>query len=378
MHFMRSRIAENEFIDLSHFKGKEIADERYTFDKKFLHSTGEDVSLPWNPIKFAIFRPPIERAFSEYKMITRWNAELTTSYLCDIHAVAMSGVENFFSSDRRIIAPFFNAMTQHLVGERRWNDWLRETSITSHDLRKAASDNLLDIALKEISNLDIIFDFDNISLVSELSQALSQSEIKIDFNFNLNTFNSGKEFTGLSSEEITLIESCNKLDKILFEEAARISKIKKTDEVITKYAAENDTTILDFSREIPANNIFPREVNGRKNSIWTGNNGDTSFYFRIKSQTKKWFCMLVTAVLNPAQMEGLVIKSGDDVLPWRHCETKDGFLVICSIEKDRLPEDNLLIITISTPVVASPSPSDPRILGLEISGASMIADSRPW
>jgi hypothetical protein len=371
---MRTQIAENEFIYLERFD--HTVDERQAFDKRLLHDPGVNnhAELPWTPIKLAIFRHPLERAFSDYKMTTRWGAELTTDLLRRTHFASMQGLGEFYTSDRELVQSHFNVMTKTLVGKKLWDDWLRETSITSPDLRKAPIDRLLRIALDELERTDIIMNMSDLSLIAPLTQAIAQSVTPLSFNFTLNTFNSREEFKRLSTDELQAIRSFNEADLVLWDEAMRRVGLGTTDKIIKYYSASNDTQILDFSRGIPADNIWPRETNGRKSSIWTGNNGDTTFYFRKKSYTRKHFCMHVSAVLNPSQFENLKISLNEHVIPWKHVETDRGFLVIATIEQDMLSTGRVLPIKVSTPTMAPSDPADRRKLGLELSAASLVAD----
>ncbi|MEF0941675.1 hypothetical protein [Rhizobium sp. BR 362] len=376
-HFLRTCIAENEFIYLERYGYR--VDERQCFDKKLLHDPGanDHAQLPWAPLKFAIFRHPFERAFSHYKMTTRWNEELTTDLLRQIHQASLAGVAKFFDAKRELLESHFNVITRTLVGKTLWEDWLRETSITSPDLTQAPTDKLLHVALEELKQIDLILEMDDLSLVSPLGSAVADSNLSLSFNSTLNKYNTKDEFDSLSIGDLNSIARFNELDLILWDEVRRRLDLSQAAAIINAYSNSNDTESLDFSRGIPADNIWPRETNDLKNSIWTSNNGDTIFYFRKKSRTRKHFCMLVTAVLSPNQFENLQISLNGNILPWRHMDTEKGFLVVAQIEADLLPQSNILPIRISTPVVTPPNPADKRQLGLELSAASLIADWDP-
>ncbi|MBB5577644.1 MULTISPECIES: hypothetical protein [Rhizobium] len=376
-HFLRTSIAENEFIYLERYDYP--VDERQCFDKKLLHDPGanDHAQLPWRPLKFAIFRHPLERAFSHYKMTTRWNEELTTDLLRQIHQASLYGVTKFFSAKRELLGSHFNVIARTLVGKSLWEDWFRETSVTSPDLTCAPTENLLRIALEELKSVDLILDMNDLSLASPLANAVANSDFGLTFNSTLNTYNTKNEFRGLTNEDLNSIKRFNELDLILWNEVCRRIALARAPAIIRAYSNANDTQILDFSRGIPADNIWPRETNDLKNSIWTSNNGDTTFYFRKKSRTRKHFCMLITAVLSPYQFEKLRISLNGNIIPWRHLDTNRGFLVVATIERDILPPGSILPIRISTPVVAPTNPADKRLLGLELSAASLIADWDP-
>jgi hypothetical protein len=373
LHFLHNRVAENELLHVERLN--KPAGVYETFDKKVLHvtQTVAGVSTPWQQIKLAVFREPIERAYSDFKMVTRWKNERTNNDLENTYQAAAAGVLPFFNSQWAIDIGHFNQMTRTLAGPA-FLDWFREVSITAKKLSEAPKDKLLEAALSALDAVDVVLTVDDLSLITDLTSALTQDRLPISFDQHLNTFNTSSSLGVLSPEERRAIASFNELDAVIWRRVLDIVGSDRSRNSIARFARENDTTVLDFGRALPAINVWPRETNGAKNSVWTGNDGIATLYFHKRSNTRKFFNFLATGVLSSEQFEKMRVLVNGAPTPWQHEDTGIGFLVTATIEPHLISASDVMQIAIDVPIVDSPDPQDFRKLGIEISGASLVAD----
>lgn len=375
LHFLHNRVAESESLHSEWLN--EPASVVHCFDKKILHitATAPAVETPWTQFAMAVFREPIARAFSDYKMVTRWSREITTPFLAEVHRSATSGIIPFFKSQSAIEIGHYNHVTRTLAGPAFW-DWFREVSVTAETLDQAPTDKLLERALSVLNGLDVVLTFNDLSPIGTLATALSKDSFAIPFDQKLNSFDTSGSLQRLTPEERQAIEAFNRLDIVVWDRVQQIVNGNKSQSCLDRFALQNDTTILDFSQSLPATNIWPRESNAAKHSVWTGNGGPTNFIFRKRTNSRKYFNFLVTSVLSSAQFEQMQIRVNGAAIPWAHRDTGAGFLVTAVIQAHDIERSDLIYVAIEVPLIPSPRVNDPRHLGIEISKASLIADWR--
>src|SRR6185437_14284846 len=68
-HFLRNAIPEQQFF-YADFESGPILAER-VFLKRLIHDPELNLASPFEPVTFAVFRDPAERAFSAFKHISR-------------------------------------------------------------------------------------------------------------------------------------------------------------------------------------------------------------------------------------------------------------------------------------------------------------------
>lgn len=373
LHLLHNRVAESEFLHVEWLN--RTAGLAETFDKKILHvtETAPAVETPWRQFAIGVFREPMARAFSDYKMVTRWDQELTTPQLKEIHRAALSGIIPFFSGPAAIAIGHYNHVTRTLAGPAFF-DWFREVSVTTKRLSEAPTDKLLETALSVLERLDVVLTLDDLSPISTMATALSTEKLPIQFNQRLNAFGTSKSLDALTAEERQAISVLNKLDTIVWERVQHIGATNRNERAIDRFVSENDTTILDFSQSLPVANVWPRESNKGKHSVWTGNGGLTELYFVRRSHSRKYFNFLATGVLDSEQFENMKILVNGAPVNWTHYDTGAGFLVTAKIEADLIAAKDLITLAIEVPLVPSPGLEDARELGIEICKASLIAD----
>lgn len=380
-HALRTRMPERQFgfaeyIPLSpgpFVPAHSLASLRMIHDPR-----GTPAEAGWvNRVSFAIFRDPVERAFSDFKMVTRWTKEDPKSELQQLlYELSLSGPDNYFRAGIPAREhPAFNLMTLALInfaGERKWlNDYLG--SVTIFD--PITIDPIVNAALRGLSKLTLLFTMDQLSdAFAHISRALPVRDYIVGNEVPAtNAFHSKAELQGLTPETRGAIEACNQIDAIVYAEA--LKKIAAQDShQITNYLSESDDSLfIDASDFIPFSNVWPREVNPNKFSFWTGSN--PAFNYRVKNARDKIVCAKITNCISQSQIDNLYFSIGNIKQHPRVERIADGSTFAStrfSVEEHSV--GSTVPVSISCPTLKSPNPIDSRELGVEITNFSIISD----
>ena len=374
-HFLRTRIAEPQFLACEQLPSLHVRTSD-CFDRALLHDPyGYDLSdLPWRPIEFAIFRDPLERSYSDFEMVCRWRPEeINDERTHRLATAAATGIDRLVTnSDPLVASTFFNSMTMSLVGRSTALDWLREANASYPDLLDAPTEQLLEIALQHVEDIDIALAVDDLSSIGLLAAALARHSLPLHNDMVVNRYNSSHRFNGLSNAAIAGLRRWNELDLRVWARVRKLMQDRPAARVIERLKRENDSLFLDFRHGIPAQNIWPREVNLPKYSIWTGNGGHTTFFLPFENTIDKFLNIHVTNVIEQRQLDDLVIRVNGHKVAWTRQDASVGVLLTARIGEALLHGCDHLRVELATEALRPPCLHDERRLGLELSGLSLI------
>ena len=374
-HFLRTRIAEPQFLACEKLPSFHVRASD-CFDRALLHDPyGYDLGdVPWRPIKFAIFRDPLERSYSDFEMICRWQPEeINDDRTRRLATAAASGIDRLVAnSDPSVVGSFFNSMTMTLAGRSTAMEWLREARTNYADLLDAPTEHLLNIALRHVNDIDILLAVDDLSSVGPLAAALARHSLPLTNDMVVNKHNSSCRFHSLSDTAVTGLRRWNELDLKVWARARKLMQDRPAARTIERLKRENDSFFLDFRHGIPAQNIWPREVNLPKYSIWTGNGGNTTFFLPVENTIEKFLNIHITNMILQRQLDNLVIRINGQKVAWTRQEAAVGVLVTARVGATLLQGCDHLAVEFATEALRPPCAHDERQLGLEISGLSLI------
>ena len=337
-----------------------------------------------NVTSFMVFRDPVDRLYSEWKMICAWSSDeiLRRPQNKIIHSIAKSGFKNFVTSSDSNIVAVKNLLTRSLVlGDiDLYND-----IIIAFDNEK--SDSLLfpkafELAVQNLNNIDII----GLSEYFEKTLIALCIALKISVPTHIQEHNSrGRESARdlLDLDTLNLAESFLKYDLKLYE----LVKIKFDSQMSFLYdqfgvdliTAANiryfnsiehppDWQLITHNQSLLTHGWHSREINGSKLSRWTGPLNNSLLHIRINKSNELLIRARCTGFIDPKQLEAFSIRVDGVLLSTYSFIHLGAFRYFeASIISDKLNHNsNILIIEfILDLLLPSGKINDPRLLGLE-------------
>lgn len=316
-------------------------------------------------------RDPVERLWSEWRMIARWDDALVDARGAPyrrLRDVAREGFAPFLSLPGA--AAFGNALACHLA----WGDPLLGAVQAACRAGGAIAEEVfapLDARLAAIDLVGFVDAFDDglMALVARLGCPPPE---------RVQAYNVHAAAAPLSAAERALAETCTALDRRLVDAARRRAAAapREAADELRRRAAEASLArvvgppaglIVDMGEGFVGGGWHPCEVNGRRRTRWTGPQHEATLVLRVERSRPLACRIRVGNHLHPGQVDRLVIRADGEP-----CEVDHWVLPpFDHVYETTIPADpaagGVLRLSIDAgPPVAPPDPADTRLLGVEV------------
>jgi len=328
-------------------------------------------ALLGHAVDVIFLRDPVERLWSEWRMITRWDDALVASRgdgYRHLRDVAREGFGPFLALPGA--APFGNALACHLAFGDPLLDAVRAAAASGG----APPEALLATLDARLSAIDVVgfvetFEDSLLDLVDRLGWPPPDV---------LQAHNVHAAAVPLTPGERALAEVCTTLDRPLVDAARRRAAARRSGDAAARRRAALELSqgrvvgpppglLVDMGEGFVGSGWHPCEINGRRRTRWTGPQAEATLLARVARDRPLEGRLRVGNHLDPAQVEGLVIRVDGVPVPADHwvlppfdhvwefpvpAAPVSGDLVRLSIDCGR--------------TLRPPNPADGRMLGVEI------------
>ena len=374
-HYLRTHVHEREFVFGEHVYKDAPIGLSDVWTAKIIHDPiGFELDTPWRQATLFTYRDPVERCLSAIKMVGRWKDADPKSVREDrLFQAVRAGVASIESETVFVQALVNNGLFRAVIGTRLSNEFSNwQAEIGRVDI---VPNELLDLAIERINNFEFVLPMDQISEAAHLASCFTENGKVYDVGFFLNKYDTCEEVEVLSPGDIAAIKKQNVLDCILYDVLERRSNSFR-DNIDRYRKAISQTRHIDFFGPVPMSNVWPREVNGAKASVWTASGG-SKLHLNCDSERRLYVVVNVTNFIDMRQLyEASVFINGASA-PFSLVDSRaGGKLMVIPVNAD--PDRGALgstVLHIDAPTCLPPDRNDRRELGLEISGISIVADA---
>lgn len=326
-------------------------------------------------------RDPVERLWSEWRMITRWDDALVDARgerYRRLRDVAREGFASFLSLPGA--AAFGNALACHLALGEPLLGAVHAACLAGGTPPEAVL-GPLDARLAGIDLVGFVEAFDDglLALVALLGWPPPE---------RVQAHNVHAAPAPLSSAERALAEACTALDRPLVDAARRRATAAPRPEAdvlrqraaaasVARVAGPPAGLIVDMGEGFTGTGWHPCEVNGRRRTRWTGPDPTATLLVRV-DRSRPLDCRLrIGNHVDARQVEGLAIRA--DGVP---CAVDHWVLPpFDHVYEATIPADpaagSLLRLSIDAGVaLAPPDPADTRLLGVEVAEIALAPAGR--
>ena len=338
-------------------------------------------ALLGDAVDVIFLRDPVERLWSEWRMIARWDDGLVDARgepYRRLRAVAREGFAPFLSLPGA--AAFGNALACHLaLGDPLLGAVQAACQTGGTPLEEVFAP--LDARLAAIDLVGFVDAFDDglLSLVALLGYPAPE---------RVQAHNVHAPAAPLSAAERALAEACTALDRRLVDAARRraaarpredadVLRRRAADAAVARVVGPPAGLIVDMGEGFVGSGWHPCEVNGRRRARWTGPEPVATLILRV-DRSRPLACRLrVGNHLHPGQVDGLVIRA--DGAP---CDVDHWVLPpFDHVYETTIPADPAAgdIVRLSFDagfVVSPPDPADTRLLGVEVAEIALAPVGR--
>jgi hypothetical protein len=339
-----------------------------------------------NVSSFAVFREPIARLVSDWAMFCAWtdNEVEHSDELKRVRSISREGLRSYLLSPEPMI-----------VG-KRWNHMATHMILGEPALRRGCETRqfLFDRALVraiEATALVNLRDLDIVGLVEEFPATLQALCLHFGWPIpdevqTLNERRTGEMLEGLDEETLSLARSCTEVDRVLYDAAWEKFRAQ-TAQLADRFGPDLHKASWDLHRHrladppawvslgmdepIPGTGWQAREINGYKQSCWIGPSPNANLQVRVDKSQGLRIRLRCTGFMDIGQLQQFSISmDGRSCTVRFHKDESNVHHVEGTIAAAELDQaDAILAIDLSCGFVRRPpNESDPRSLGVEISG----------
>ncbi|MBO9669946.1 MAG: hypothetical protein J7485_05470 [Sphingobium sp.] len=366
---------ENHYFNISDLEDISILSYNDIFLKKILHDVYTRRVESEDPFVFSIFREPLDRLFSDYRMCRRWREEGfsgSDQFPSTVDLYDNPKTMKYFSESlNQNFIHFTNHYAYRLLGQK-YQIWLR-FRLAFHDGDLEPDGLIIEEALRAVDTIDLPFLLENFAKTHLLYRAVSSGQYDGSFgDLFLNHHDDGPSLSELSPEDRNLIEKCCKIDQIIYEKIQKIVAGIDYESEISRIISEDDSIIVDFEDGIPVQNCYPRECNPPKFSTWS-REGGLRLPFMAKNPREKRLHLRISNFLKREFLDEVFVSCGQQRVEHELIEKHGLFYLSASLSGDLFEKDRRQDITIWSPAEAVGRSDDKRIIGIEASGLSIIS-----
>lgn len=368
-HFFRTLVPEKQFLYAEFLPVIEPLALRHFSFVHDTHFRAPHSATDPRPLLVTVLREPISRLTSEWRMIVRWTEKDLDDPQKKVYHQAKAGLRTFLElRDPLQMWSFFNPYAKALVA----NDGMWKSALeTGAYLDPGWQESIFAVAIERLKSFHVV--------------ALSTS---VDY---LMTEMASRMFGGLEfrppprlnvTPEATPIPDCGPEDKELLESYLAVdAKLWQwavdncdaiTNDTFRKHRTLGGSSVLDFHQSICASNVYPREVNQAKASVWTVGDDISTFWLTAEPKHPYFLSIDITNYISPTQIDALqVFFNGVPLIMNR--DWQGGAVVLWArLEAASIgPRNSLDMRSIGLRPLTL---SDTRLLGVEVSRIGFIRE----